>query len=110
MKADDRKSSAARGYGSRWQRYREGFLRSRPLCADHMRMGQVVAASVVDHIVPHRGDQALFWDKGNHQSLCKTCHDRHKQRLERSGVVLGCDASGIPIDPRHHWQRKGKGG
>jgi hypothetical protein len=25
-------------------------------------------------------------------------------------VVLGCDASGIPIDPRHHWQRKGKGG
>ena len=25
--------------------------------------GRVVPATVVDHVVPHRGDQKLFWDE-----------------------------------------------
>jgi 5-methylcytosine-specific restriction protein A len=37
----------------------------------------VVAATVVDHIVPHRGDERLFWDSVNNwQSLCESCHNR----------------------------------
>lgn len=39
---------------------------------------------VADHIIPHRGDEAKFWDEGNLQCLCKTCHDRDKQRAERA--------------------------
>jgi len=39
---------------------------------------------VVDHIVPHRGDQELFRDPANWQALCKLCHDIDKQRSERS--------------------------
>jgi 5-methylcytosine-specific restriction protein A len=31
---------------------------------------------VVDHIVPHRGREQLFWDESNWQALCKACHDR----------------------------------
>lgn len=103
MVIDKRKSSAQRGYGSRWQSARAGFLRSHPLCADHIKRGQVVQATVVDHIVPHRGDMALFWDKSNWQALCADCHNIHKQRLEKSGVQVGCDLSGVPIDPTHHW-------
>lgn len=38
---------------------------------------------VADHREPHRGDPALFWDPANVWTLCKTCHDREKQRLER---------------------------
>ncbi|MGN0150610.1 MAG: HNH endonuclease, partial [Clostridia bacterium] len=30
---------------------------------------------VVDHIVPHRGDERLMWDENNWQALCKPCHD-----------------------------------
>lgn len=41
---------------------------------------------VADHRTPHRGDEALFWDEGNLQTLCKPCHDRHKQREERATV------------------------
>nr|WP_313010818.1 HNH endonuclease [Brucella intermedia] len=41
-------------------------------------------ASVVDHIQPHRGNKELFWWRGNWQSLCQPCHDRHKQRQERN--------------------------
>ena len=33
-------------------------------------------ATVVDHIEPHRGDWSKFIDPANHQSLCKSCHDR----------------------------------
>jgi 5-methylcytosine-specific restriction protein A len=31
---------------------------------------------VVDHIVPHRGDERLAFDRDNLQGLCKSCHDR----------------------------------
>ncbi|MEH3103448.1 MAG: HNH endonuclease signature motif containing protein [Sphingomonas phyllosphaerae] len=40
---------------------------------------------VADHRKPHRGDEGLFWDFDNLQTLCKPCHDRHKQRVERAG-------------------------
>lgn len=36
----------------------------------------VRAATEVDHIIPHRGDQQLFWDTNNWQGLCKPCHSR----------------------------------
>ncbi|WP_083300751.1 HNH endonuclease [Jeongeupia sp. USM3] len=72
---DDRRGSAAsRGYNSRWRKARETFLCRHPLCAECERQDRVTAAEVVDHIIPHRGDQALFWDTSNWQSLCRSCH------------------------------------
>ena len=70
-----RPSAAARGYGSRWQKARAGFLLAHPLCAGHTDRGEIVAANVVDHIIPHRGDMKLFWNRDNWQALCKRCHD-----------------------------------
>lgn len=71
-----RGSSAQRGYGSRWQKARDGFLQNHPLCAECERAGKVTAAVVVDHVIPHKGDKNLFWDSENWQPLCKACHDR----------------------------------
>lgn len=76
-------TSAQRGYGYKWQKARKGFLRSHPLCVMCQAEDRVTAATVVDHKTPHRGDQALFWDRGNWQSLCATHHSRDKQREER---------------------------
>jgi 5-methylcytosine-specific restriction endonuclease McrA len=101
----DRPSAAKRGYGAAWQKYRAGYLRSHPYCAQCAKQGKRSIASVVDHVSPHRGDQDKFWDKANHQALCKLCHDSYKQRLEKSGRVVGCDVTGRPIDPNHHWNR-----
>jgi 5-methylcytosine-specific restriction endonuclease McrA len=39
---------------------------------------------IVDHIIPHRGNLALFWDEENLQAVCKEYHDGEKQRLERA--------------------------
>ena len=41
------------------------------MCAQCRR---VVRKLDVDHIVPHRGDLTLFWDRGNLQALCRQCH------------------------------------
>ena len=58
-----RPSAARRGYGPRWRRARAAFLAQHPLCAACRAQGRVVPATVVDHVVPHRGDQRLFWDE-----------------------------------------------
>ncbi|WP_256371941.1 hypothetical protein [Roseivivax sp. THAF197b] len=39
---------------------------------------------MVDHVIPHRGDMQLFWDRTNWQALCAHHHNAHKQRQERS--------------------------
>jgi len=79
-----------RGYTSAWTRARAHYLRAHPLCVHCERDGIVTAATVVDHVTPHRlkeaidsGDaswmaraKALFWDSlRNWQSLCKRHHD-----------------------------------
>lgn len=61
---------------ARWRRERGLFLRAHPLCAQCARQGRTRAASQVDHIRPHQGDPALFWDQANWQSLCLACHSR----------------------------------
>lgn len=104
--SDQRDSAAKRGYGRRWQKYRDNYLRLHPLCKMHQDMGRIVPATVVDHVQPHRGDHKLFWDPKNHQPLCKPCHDVHKQRFERSGKAVGCTMDGLPVDANHHWNRK----
>ena len=67
---ENRLSAAKRGYGYKWRIAANKFLRLNPIC----RCGN--QAECVDHIVPHRGNKILFWDKSNWQALCKECHNR----------------------------------
>lgn len=60
--------------------------------------GLVTEAKIVDHIVPHKGDENIFFN-GPFQSLCKAHHDGAKQAQERSGYSRGCDSEGWPVDP-----------
>jgi 5-methylcytosine-specific restriction enzyme A len=80
-----RPSAARRGYGPRWRRARAAYLARHRLCAPCQAAGRLVPATVVDHIVPHRGDQRLFWDEANWAALCKTCHDAKTAREGRWG-------------------------
>lgn len=75
-----------RGYGYRWQQARARHLRAHPLCVmcEAEDPDRPVAASIVDHKIPHRGDMALFWDETNWQSLCATHHSSDKQREENA--------------------------
>lgn len=76
-----RSSAAARGYDRRWRKARARYLRTHPLCVHCDALGLVTPATVVDHVVPHQGQQdALFWDETNWQPLCKPCHDTKTAR------------------------------
>ena len=77
MEQDARRATShRRGYDRRWAKARATFLAHHPLCATCTANGLITAAAEVDHIVPHRGDPALFWDPANWQPLCKACHSR----------------------------------
>lgn len=76
------RSAHKRGYNSKWQRESKRYLRDNPLCVMCKRNGKYVQATVVDHIVPHRGDERLMWDENNWQALCKPCHDRKTGRFD----------------------------
>jgi 5-methylcytosine-specific restriction protein A len=81
-----RGSAHDRGYTARWQRARVAWLRHHPRCGDRESgqpvmsrcrdEGRVTPAEVLDHVVPHRGDERLFWDRANWQALCQPCHHR----------------------------------
>lgn len=75
----DGKTTNERGYTYRWQKARLQYLREHPLCVMCQADGRINAADVVDHIKPHRGDQAMFWDESNWQALCKSHHDAKTQ-------------------------------
>lgn len=82
---EHRGTATERGYNSRWRKARLTYLRQHPLCVHCEREGRVTAATDVDHITPHRGDQELFWDAANNwQPLCKSCHSR-KTATEDNG-------------------------
>lgn len=103
----DRAKTAARGYGGRWQRERLAFLAQHPLCTMCEHEGRVVAATVVDHIIPHKGDYKLMWDRSNWQSLCEQHHNRDKQSQDRGGDkqrnTIGIN--GRPTNASHPWNR-----
>lgn len=72
----------------RWRKLSSSFL-GKPgngLCAACLGLDIVSPATEVDHIQPHRGDPALFWDEDNWQGLCAQCHGL-KTSIETRGVA-----------------------
>jgi len=75
-----RPTARERGYDSKWDKARAEYLKRHPTCC---RCSS--PATVVDHIVPHRGDMRLFWSRSNWQPLCTPHHSGAKQSEERKG-------------------------
>lgn len=75
-----------------WKQRRAEQLTREPFCRLHAEQGRTVAATVANHIVPHRGDWSLFIG-GALESLCKPCHDGAVQKAERAQGVRGGGAN-----------------
>lgn len=84
-----------------WKKGRKAFLQSNPICKRCQARGQIVAASVVNHIKPHKGDWAIFSDPGNWEALCPPCHDAGAQKAEGAGYSAEAGLDGWPTDPNH---------
>ena len=88
--ADARRGSASeRGYTTAWSKAARTHLRTHPLCAYCLNgvfaPARTTLATLVDHLYPHRGSQALFWWKPGWVSACAPCHNGPKQSAERAG-------------------------
>jgi len=80
----NRGNASQRGYDARWRKAREVWLHEHPLCVECQSTGKLTPATDVDHIIPHRGDPVLFWDRTNWQSLCDV-HSNAKSAREGMG-------------------------
>jgi 5-methylcytosine-specific restriction protein A len=88
---------------AQWKRLRLNWLTNNPVCVLCWQLNKVTPATVVDHKTAHKGNTELFYSDANLQSLCKPCHDTTKARQEHRGYLQGCNANGLPLDPKHHW-------
>ena len=61
-----------------WQLLRALTLEKQPICVEC----STNASTICDHITPHRGDYALFFNAANLQGMCKDCHGRKTARGE----------------------------
>lgn len=93
-KAQKREADIARAISKPWRTWysrkewlntRRAQLQRQPLCERHLKAGEIVAATVVHHVIPHRGDWERFIG-GPFESLCKPCHDSDAQSEEREAA------------------------
>ena len=72
---------------ARWQNLRKQVLLINPLCVECKNANRFIPATIVDHVVPHKGDEKLFWIYSNLQPLCKSCHDRKTSKEESWNTI-----------------------
>ena len=67
----------------RWKAASRAF-RSRPenvWCAECRKHNRLRRSTQTDHIIPHNGDEQLFWTESNWQPLCDRCHARKTRQV-----------------------------
>lgn len=90
-----------------WARLRAQVIAEEPLCRHCLARGLVSPTTDVDHIINGEGDYSDDNSRENLQGLCRPCHSQ-KTRVEMGDgelMLAGCDTTGRPIDPNHHWNR-----
>jgi 5-methylcytosine-specific restriction endonuclease McrA len=109
-----RGSARARGYSRAWEKASKAFIRAHPLCRGCLAMGRPRSAVLTDHVIPHRGDMARFWDSAWWQPSCAWHHDAVKQQLERQFDAGEIGAADLWLDSRTAlalaWETEGRGG
>lgn len=88
------RNSSKSGYDAIWQKYRFRFLHHNPKC---YCCGE--RATIVDHIVAHKGNMELFKRLSNHMPLCKLDHDKITGLYDRN-VIQDLSGKYIYINKR----------
>ena len=100
---------------ARWKRLRAAHLSLYPLCIECIEHGELIASSVVDHIVAMSSGGPAYPGHDGLAALCPPCHSRKTARGPEAGAVRTsgrikprptCDAKGAPLDPLHPWNER----
>lgn len=88
-----------------WRNLRKQVLAEVPLC-EYCPPGVITPATEVDHANFDPADNS----RENLKSTCKPCHSiRTMASLYGRPARMGCDESGNPINPSHHWNEAAVG-
>lgn len=87
--------------GAAWRKLRAFVLAGEPLCRHCTARGLTVIATDLDH----RDNDPSNNDMVNLVPLCHSCHSLKTAKDMGRNVRLGCDASGVPMDASHHWNK-----
>lgn len=79
-------------YDHDWEKYRIKYLALNQKCYS---CGD--KSTVVDHLVPHQGDEKLFRKTDNHIPLCQICHNKVTALFDRR------HRAGINVNPKIQW-------
>ena len=85
-------------YDEAWARYSKAFLTINKTC-----YSCGVKSEVVDHLVPHKGDEKLFKKLDNHIPLCHRCHNTVTSLFDRNHKPGNKD-----ITPKLKWLAKSR--
>ncbi len=83
MRYRSRPNARERGYDHEWWQACYNYKALNPLCLGCLAIGVTRKTDVVDHVVPHKGDMQLFWDRTNWQPACAWHHNSIKSILEK---------------------------
>ena len=78
---------------SKMEKYKSKAIKQEPLCARCLNEGKVTSGAHVDHVFPHRRDNARF-TVNLFQTLCQSCHTL-KTQDENRGRYLHYTRNGI---------------
>lgn len=59
-----------------WKAASKDYLQQHPLCVTCLAEERTEPSTLVDHVIPHRGNMQLFWDPENWQAQCASCHSK----------------------------------
>ncbi len=76
-----------RYHSTRWRKLRLLVMQGEPLCRECASLKIVKEATDLDHIIPAKVDDSLFWEFTNLQPLCSS-HHKSKSAKEK-GVTNG---------------------
>ena len=72
------KSHIDKLYKGEWQHYSKAFLRLNNKCICCGSPSQAC-----DHVVAHKGNTELFWNRENHIPLCHSCHNTISAKFDK---------------------------
>ena len=94
-----------------WQRLRTAKLAASPLCEPCSKLGRVVPAHHVDHIVAIAAGGDAFPSLDGLMSMCQPCHSIKTAAVDRKGGsgirFKGVGLDGLPVDPDHPFVAEG---
>jgi 5-methylcytosine-specific restriction protein A len=98
---DTRPNAAARGYGAKWDAYSARYRKANPYCRPCQALGRATPTAAVDHIAPVTGPRDPgFWDRANHQPICRSCH---AIKTHAEGRTQGTAGGQDTTHPRRRW-------